>query len=68
MVFDEVTTEFTDGEPQGDFDFEQFERDCRDMLENYDNFCEEHALEPHYDLGEPDLSADRQAKSTKGRN
>lgn len=52
MLMDEVSYEFTDGEPSDSFNFSQFEEDCRAMLENYSQFCEDNNLKEHYALGE----------------
>ncbi|MES1987281.1 MAG: hypothetical protein V4440_04485, partial [Pseudomonadota bacterium] len=45
LIENQYTYEFMDGEPQGDFDFEKFEQDVHEMLDNYDNFCAEHNIE-----------------------
>ena len=46
LLQDEVTYEFIGDEPDDNFDFEQFDKDVRAMLENYDQFCEDQKINP----------------------
>lgn len=45
LLMDEVSYEFIDQEPPEDFDWQQFEADVREMLDNYEAFCKAQNIE-----------------------
>lgn len=45
LLMNEYHYEFIDEEPGAGFDWDQFDKDVREMLDNYDSFMEERNIE-----------------------